>query len=117
MKHNDDQNNKSSLSKVEFLLPLHDNDGKPFENNVLSKITNTILELAGGFSRESNLIQGFYKDSSGKILKDINRKYTVAVKKVKIQEVMDFLNHDVKRLLSQESIYIEIKNNSEIRLI
>jgi len=109
--------NKSSLCKVEFLLPLYDNDGKPFKNHILCEVSNPILELAGGLSRDPSPIYGIYKDSKKRILIDINQRYMVALSQSKLQQLLDFLNCDVKRILGQESIYIEVKNDSEIRLI
>lgn len=88
------------------VLPLHDNDGQPFESGVIESILQEILLNYPGFSRSSSI--GYWKSTEQTYI-DENYQVVIDVIPDDIEESVRFfakLKHELQTNLHQEKIYI-----------
>ena len=94
--------------RVEIIIPLNYNNGKPIPDRTLTKVYDIIQEKFGAISKESSVIYGNWQDPKSKIwYSDTNRRiwvdcdYTFS----NIRYLKE-LKKRLKRLLKQYDNYI-----------
>ena len=96
--------------RVEIIIPLNYNNGKPIPDRTLTKVYDIIQEKFGGLSKESSVIYGNWRDpATKKVYNDINRKIWIDCDATMWNiRYLKRLRTRLKRILKQEAIYIKI---------
>lgn len=100
--------------KVVFYLPLWDNDGR----SLATAINEVEIELNVGFTGWTLLshVKGVYTKTDGTRSVDVSGAYAIVMDETRIDEVVRILKEFRSKTL-QESIYMEVQRNLEIRFI
>jgi hypothetical protein len=99
------------MIKAIMLVPVRDNEGKPFRRSIWQQLELRLLQF-GGFTRTTG-VYGIW-ESEGRIYQDRSRRYEVAL--ASWTQVAAWLEavHWVQQAFRQEAIYIEIARIPEI---
>jgi hypothetical protein len=97
--------------KTVFLVPLRDNDGRPFAESDWLALEARLLQF-GGFSWIDN-VAGIWQ-ASGRVYRDVSRQYTVSLKRwIQLPAWLEIVLW-VRTHFRQEAIYIEVANVPDI---
>jgi hypothetical protein len=107
--------------KVSFHLPIKDN---PDENNyrrpLLKEINDVLKQIIlrwPAWSFEGYYAKGKYRMPDGSEAVDIHRRYFVVMEEREIGDLEQILLTYYKNKTTQESIYLEIQYDVEVRLL
>ena len=94
------------------VLPIHDNDGNPFPDSVLTEFRHDLHELCGGFTYFS--AHGEWQSKDGRKYRDSNIRFEIAEPDfVKLR----ILLVDWARRLGQECMYLETRFLDSVEFI
>ena len=95
-----------------FLLPINNNDGKPFDAVLLDGIEKGIRSKFKGLTLVTTGAKGWYEDpESAKEVEDISRLYQVSIDWDDVPTLIRMLGK-ARRELDQTSIYITVENRA-----
>src|SRR5437870_8555727 len=103
-----------ALAKAFFLLPLRDNDGRDLSNEI-AEVRAQLYERFAAWTLDG-YVEGAYQMSDGTEVLDHSAKYMVFLDEARLGELEDVLR-EFKRKTTQETIYLEIQRNVEVRLL
>lgn len=92
--------------RASFMIPLYDNDGRQFSEEVMEHVRKTILGTFGGYTSDN--VQGAWINEEGRIFYDESIRYTITMEKEKVAELKEILVY-FKELLNQEAMYLEVQ--------
>lgn len=98
--------NMSPLSKLVFIIPKTNNEGKLFNWKLFYWLVRSLLKLAGGFNTES--VSGGWLTPEGLIQYEDCYKFTVGIAEIKIDDLLQLLMQ-AKHVFQQESLYFELE--------
>lgn len=93
------------MFEVQILVPMWDNDGAAFPQELFDRFEEEAMTQFGGFSRHPN-ISGGWTNPEGKVFSDCSRVYAVACKDLTEGHSARLLASWAKWTFSQEAIYI-----------
>lgn len=101
------------MIKTLVLVPIRDNDGQAFSPADWDLLERKLLERFGGFTG-GGMAEGAWSDETGKVYRDISRRYEVALSSW--NQLPDWL--DVVRWIRvhfrQIAVYVEVAGIPEI---
>lgn len=101
------------MIKTLVLVPIRDNDGQPFSPADWDLLERKLLERFGGFTG-GGLAEGAWSDETGKVYRDVSRRYEVALSSW--NQLPDWLAivHWIRVHFRQIAVYIEVAGIPEI---
>jgi len=110
--------NKIKLIQASFLIPLHED--KDIGNNKLHPVTRWVqfqrklYAVFGAWTMAPGDYKGIYKDpQTGMEVKDISRKYILAIPKKDLKRLKEFLKREGV-IFRQKWIYLEAAGKVEL---
>ena len=91
------------MKKLLFLVPVRDNDGRSFHAEDWEWVELRLLELAGGFTMEGEVL-GQWRGDDGTVYQDTSRRYAIAM--AELEQAWGLLG-EVKKRFRQEALYTE----------
>ncbi|MEO7918222.1 MAG: hypothetical protein ABIT01_02065 [Thermoanaerobaculia bacterium] len=95
-----------STFRLELLVPLADNDGVPFTDSTFADFEDSLVRLAGGFTRHGD-VEGAWRSPEGRIHRDRSRAYVVSVPSSSVDRIASILDTEVRRRFRQEATFLE----------
>jgi hypothetical protein len=99
------------MIKTIFLVPVRDNDGRPFPRSAWRALEDRLLQF-GGFSFTDG-VYGTWQ-FGGRMYRDRSRRYTVSLTSWMQLPASLELVHWVRGTFRQEAIYVEVAGVPEI---
>lgn len=96
-----------SNTRLEFLVPIADNDGVPFTDSAFTSLEDFLVGLAGGFTRRPD-VEGAWEAPDGRIMRDRSRSYVLSVPDDVADRTATLLDTEVRRRFRQEATFLEI---------
>ncbi|MEO6326519.1 MAG: hypothetical protein ABIQ65_17985 [Thermoanaerobaculia bacterium] len=87
-------------------MPLADNDGVPFTDSTFADFEDSLVRLAGGFTRHGD-VEGAWRSPEGRIHRDRSRAYVVSVPSSSVDRIASILDTEVRRRFRQEATFLE----------
>ena len=100
-----------AMIKTVLLVPVRDNEGRPFPRSAWRALEEQLLQF-GGFSRSAN-VAGVWA-SGNRIYRDVSRQYVVALTSWTQLPAWLVTVQRVRGLFRQEALYIEVAGIPEI---
>ncbi|MBA2449999.1 MAG: hypothetical protein H0V51_18425 [Chloroflexi bacterium] len=95
-----------------FLIPIRDNEGRPFLPSQWRALHQRLLVEFGGYTRVSN-VQGAWEDR-GRVYRDRNRQYLVSLESwTQLPAWLDLVRW-ARQTFRQEAIHVEVAGVPEI---
>jgi hypothetical protein len=101
------------MFEVQFLIPLADNEGNAFTDEVLNSWRTRLIEWFGGYSAYPGQVAGGWMEG-GKVYTDENVVYGVAIGGVTDGDKVAKAARYAKILFRQEAIFIRYLGLTEI---
>lgn len=92
--------------RLDLLLPVFGNDGRPFTREDFDAFEALALTLAGGFTRRGTCT-GTWRSGSGQVFNDVSRAYSVTVPSDVAASVAASLARFIEDRFGQEAAFIE----------
>ena len=102
------------LTKATFFLPLRDNDGRDLALEI-SEVEDECFLRFGAWTL-SGYFKGVWRMKTGEQRIDVSAAYMVVLPEEQVRDLEDILRR-FKERTSQESIYLEIEHEVDVRLI
>ena len=93
-------------TRLEFLVPIADNEGTPFLDAAFATFEDFLLDLAGGFTFRGQ-VDGAWRAPDGRVLRDTSRSYVISVPEARANQVATSIDHEVRRRFRQEATFLE----------
>ena len=103
-----------SQVKVTFFLPIRDNDGRDLSIEI-SEVEERCYEAFGAWTL-IGYFKGTWRMATGERKLDTSVVYMVAINEKQIVDLETILKN-FKKKTTQESVFLEIERNVEIRLV
>lgn len=100
--------------KALFYLPLKDNDGRGLAPEIL-QVEMELYSLFGGWTFRGD-VKGAYRMDDGTLSTDVSGAYEVVLEETRLPELEQVLR-DFRGSTLQESIFLEIQRNLDVRFI
>ncbi|MCI0584141.1 MAG: hypothetical protein L0227_14875 [Chloroflexi bacterium] len=100
------------MIKAAFLVPIRDNDGRPFPRSSWIELERRLVDAFGGYSRMS-AVHGAWEEH-GRVYRDVSRQYVASLSSWMELPVWLDLVRWVRQAFRQEAIYIEVAGVPEI---
>jgi hypothetical protein len=94
-----------------FLVPLRDNDGRPFPQAAWTELHERLLGL-GGYSQFDGVVGAWV--SEGRVFRDVSRQYTVSLGSLRQLPAWLEVVEWVRLRFAQEAIYVKVGGIVEI---
>jgi hypothetical protein len=100
--------------KALFYLPLKDNDGRDLTAEI-GQVETELYALFAGWTFRGD-VKGAYRMDDGTLSGDVNAAYEVILDEARVPDLEQVLR-DFRRSTLQESIYLEIQYNIDVRFL
>jgi hypothetical protein len=100
--------------KALFYLPLRDSDGRDLAGEIEALEAELFIRFSGWTFQ--GYVKGAYRMADGTQASDESAAYVVVCDDSRIDEVVQLLQ-EFKRKASQETIYLEIQRDVEVRFL
>jgi hypothetical protein len=100
--------------KALFYLPMRDNDGRDLTTEI-RQVELKLYALFGGWTFRGD-VRGAYRMDDGTLSEDVNAAYEVILDEARVSDLEQALR-DFRRGTLQESIYLEIQHNIDVRFL
>ena len=101
------------MVKAVILIPTADNDGHPFSRRDWRELEQRLSQLAGGFTREGDVV-GQWTGDDGRVYRDRSRRYVVALPSWMALPAFLEAARWTADWFRQEAIYIEVAGIPEV---
>jgi len=92
--------------RLDLLVPVRDNDGRPFLEEDFTAVEHLLVDVVGGFTRRPD-VTGVWRNDSGRIFHDTSRSYTATVPVAQTTEVASILHRFIADRFRQEAVMLE----------
>ncbi|MEO8378178.1 MAG: hypothetical protein ABI779_00815 [Acidobacteriota bacterium] len=97
-----------TTTRVDILVPLADNDGRPFLATTFHTFENYLATLCGGFTRRGNVEGVWRSPETGTIMRDRSRSYVVTLAAEAAEEQIAQIESFICRYFRQEAAFLEL---------
>lgn len=97
-----------STVHVDILVPLADNDGRPFPHAAFQTFENFLAILVGGFTRRGDVDGAWRSPKSGELLRDRSRAYAITLDAAVAKEQIPRIDSFIRRYFRQEAAFLEL---------
>ena len=99
------------MVKTVFLVPIRDNEGRPFPRSYWQGLEQQLLQF-GGFSRTTGVAGAW--TSEGRIYRDTSRQYIVSLASwTQLPSWLEVVQ-SARKQFRQEAIYVEVAGVPEV---
>jgi len=95
-----------TTQRLDFLVPVTDNDGEVFPEAAFTAFEERLVDLAGGFTRHGD-VTGVWRSPSGELFRDRSRSYSVTVPADRAEGVASTIYRAITVQFRQEAAMIE----------
>lgn len=99
-----------SMTHVDILVPLADNDGNAFPQSAFSTLEHFFTELCGGFTRRGDVEGAWRSPETGEVMRDRSRSYVVTLPVEEAEEQIARIESFIRRFFRQEAAFLELTN-------
>lgn len=92
--------------RLDLLVPVADNDGRPFPEGDYSDFERLLVNVVGGFTRRPD-VTGVWRNEAGRIFRDTSRSYATTIPADRTIEVASLLHRFITDRFRQEAVLIE----------
>lgn len=103
----------TSAITIEFLVPIHDNQGTPFPDSTFALFESHLIDLAGGFTHRG-FVEGAWKAPDGAIYRDRSRLYVVQVSESDAPTVAATIDAEIRGRFRQLAAYLAISRTQAL---
>ncbi len=93
-------------TRLEFLVPILDNEGAPFPDTAFATFEDFLLDIAGGYTFRGQ-VDGAWRAPDGRVFRDTSRSYVTSISEARADEVAASIDHEVRRRFRQEATFLE----------
>jgi hypothetical protein len=97
-----------STVHVDILVPLADNDGRPFPDTAFHTFENFLAYLVGGFTYRGDVDGAWRSPTSGELIRDRSRSYAVTLDATTAKEQIPRIDGFIRRYFRQEAAFLEL---------
>ena len=94
--------------RVDILVPLADNDGRPFPHAAFHTFENFLATLCGGFTRRGDVEGAWRSPETGTLMRDRSRSYVVTLAAETADEQITKVEDFICRYFRQEAAFLEL---------
>jgi hypothetical protein len=105
---------ENSVFEVQMLVPVTDNDGKDFSDEIVAEFESAILDRFGGFTLLPSEVSGEWRNDAGVRYRDRSRCYLIGIDSIGRGSDVVELAHVAKKLFAQEAIAVRYLGQLEI---
>ncbi|HYC90566.1 MAG TPA: hypothetical protein VEO54_15220 [Thermoanaerobaculia bacterium] len=93
---------------VDILVPLADNEGRPFPNSAFDTLEHFLTILCGGYTRRGDVEGAWRSPDTGDVLRDRSRSYVVTLPAEEADEQIARIESFIRRFFRQEAAFLEL---------
>lgn len=93
---------------VDILVPLADNDGRPFPHTAFHTFEHFLATLCGGYTRRGDVEGAWQSPETGTVMRDRSRSYVVTLPAEEADEQIDKIEVFIRRHFRQEAAFLEL---------
>ncbi len=93
---------------VDILVPLADNDGRPFPHAAFHTFEHFLGVLAGGFTRRGDVVGAWRSPTSGELMRDQSRSCAITLDAATAEEQIHRIDSFIRRYFRQEAAFLEL---------
>jgi len=97
-----------TTTRVDILVPLADNDGRPFPHTTFHTFENFLATLCGGFTRRGDVEGAWRSPETGQIMRDRSRSYVITLAADKAEEQIAKIESFICRYFRQQAAFLEL---------
>ena len=97
-----------STVHVDILVPLADNDGRPFPHAAFHAFEIFLATLVGGFTRRGDVNGAWRSPMSGELMRDQSRSYSVTLDAETALAQIPKIDSYIRRFFRQEAVFLEL---------
>jgi hypothetical protein len=97
-----------STVHVDILVPLSDNDGRPFPHAVFHAFEIFLANLASGFTRHGDVDGAWRSPMSGELMRDRSRSYSITLDAEIALAQIPQIDSYIRRFFRQEAAFLEL---------
>ena len=93
---------------VDILVPLADNDGRPFPPFAFETLEHFLTTLCGGYTRRGDVEGAWRSPETGDVMRDRSRSYVVTLAAEEADEQIARIESFIRRYFRQEAVFLEL---------
>jgi hypothetical protein len=97
-----------STVHVDILVPLADNDGRPFPHTAFHTFEHFLGVLVGGFTNHGDVVGAWRSPTSGELMRDRSRSYAITLDADTAEEQIQRIDGFIRRYFRQEAAFLEL---------
>lgn len=97
-----------TTTRVDILVPLADNDGRPFLPTAFHTFENFLATLCGGFTRRGDVEGAWRSPDTGEIMRDRSRSYVITLAAEGADEQIAKIERFICRYFRQQAAFLEL---------
>jgi hypothetical protein len=97
-----------TTTRVDILVPLADNDGRPFPPTAFHTFENSLATLCGGFTRRGDVEGAWRSPDTGEIMRDRSRSYVITLAAEQAEEQIAKIESFICRYFRQQAAFLEL---------
>ncbi|HVE70684.1 MAG TPA: hypothetical protein VNI54_04890 [Thermoanaerobaculia bacterium] len=97
-----------STMHVDILVPVADNDGRPFPPFAFETFEHFLTTLCGGFTRRGDVEGAWRSPETGDVMRDRSRSYVVTLAAEEADGQVARIESFIRRYFRQEAAFLEL---------
>jgi hypothetical protein len=97
-----------TTTRVDILVPLADNDGRPFPQSSFDTFEHFLTTLCGGFTRRGNVEGAWRSPETGVVMRDRSRSYAITLPVEQTAAQIARIESFIRRFFRQEAAFLEL---------
>ncbi len=93
------------MKRTVFLIPLEDNDGRPFDAKLFRQTQKELLQKYGGF--QVDRVEGQWLGDDGNIYRDKSLRYIICMEEDQVGELKEWLK-EIRDRFRQMALWLEV---------
>jgi len=93
---------------VDILVPLADNEGRPFPTSAFDTLEHFLTTLCGGYTRRGDVEGAWRSPDTGDVMRDRSRSYVVTLPAEEADEQIARIESFIRRFFRQEAAFLEL---------
>jgi len=97
-----------STVHVDILVPVSDNDGRPFAPASFDAFETFLANISGGFTDRGIVDGAWMSPMSGTLMRDRSRSYSITLDAASALAQIQLLDSYIKQFFRQEAAFLEL---------
>lgn len=97
-----------TTTRVDILVPIADNDGRPFPHTAFHTFEHFLATLCGGFTRRGDVEGAWRSPETGEIMRDRSRSYVITLAAEEAEEQIAKIESFICRYFRQQAAFLEL---------